>query len=94
MVGGYHPQDIDDFVLRAAESVRSSVEQQLGHSPPAYEVLEALTQVVSGTNCKLKVRISDSECVHLLVFVPLPHLRMLPVLKSFSQGLTLSSPLA
>lgn len=93
MAGGFHQQDIDDSVRRAAESVRQGVESQLGYSPVVYEVLQAERQVVAGTNYKLKVRVSDSECVHLLVFVPLPHLRMLPKLNSFEAGHTLTSPL-
>jgi len=93
MVGGYHSQNIDEFAQRAAESVRGSVEQQLGHSPTAYEVLQVLTQVVAGTNYKLKVRISASQCVHLLVFVPLPHLGLPAALQSCSPGHSLSAPL-
>lgn len=93
MEGGYQPHDIDDSARQAAESVRAAVSHQLGGSPVLYEVIEAHSQVVAGTRFKLKVRISDSECVHLRVYVPLPHLRMLPRLDDFQAGLRLDSPL-
>ncbi len=93
MEGGYGPHAIDDSAVRAAESVRQGVEHELGHPVSVYEVLEAHSQVVAGTNYKLKVRVSDTECVHLQVYVPLPHLRMLPRLKAFEAGHSITSPL-
>ena len=93
MDGAFAPQPIDDSAIRAAESVRQGVEHELGHPVSVYEVLEAHSQVVAGTNYKLKVRVSDTECVHLKVYVPLPHLRMLPRLDNFQAGHTVTSPL-
>ena len=64
---------------------------------PCFEVVEALEQVVAGTNFFLKVRVSAdgsaTEYVQLRVYEPLPHVGTPPELAGFRKGTDAQGPL-
>ncbi len=92
IVGGYSNSGADD-AQSIANAVRSDIERSLGHPAPMFQVLQSRTQVVAGTNYRLKIQVAETECVHVRVYQPLPHTHMGPSLKDFKGGKTLEEPL-
>lgn len=56
-----------------ANSVRDEVEKQLNQKFDKYEAHSVTTQVVAGTNYKIKVHIGDEKYIHIKVYQRLPH---------------------
>lgn len=92
IVGGYADAGADE-AQTIANAVRSDIEQRLGHPAVLFNVLQSRTQVVAGTNYRLKVQVSETECVHVRVYQPLPHTHLGPTVKDFKAGKTLEEPL-
>jgi Cystatin domain len=58
-----------DAVQQVANKVKSEVEAKLARGElTQFALLGFTTQVVAGTNYRLRVRISDTEQVHLVVW--------------------------
>ncbi|PAA54583.1 hypothetical protein BOX15_Mlig006317g1 [Macrostomum lignano] len=53
-------------------AMQAEVKSRLGRSVDQFEPVLLASQVVAGTNYFAKVRIGDSEFIHLRVFQPLP----------------------
>ena len=73
MCGGFgNARDADDNVKALALEMKPKVEQALGTTFGTFEAVKYVTQVVAGTNYKIKVKVGDEQYVHIKVFVPLP----------------------
>jgi cystatin-A/B len=73
MCGGFgNARDADDKVKALAKEVKPEVEKALGATYSQFEAVKFTTQVVAGTNYKIKVKVGDGQYVHIKVFVPLP----------------------
>ena len=55
-----------------ALEMKPQVEKALGETYSTFEAVKYVTQVVAGTNYKIKVKVGDDKYVHIEVFVPLP----------------------
>ena len=73
MCGGFgNSRPADDQVKALALEMKPKVEQALGETYSEFEAVSYTTQVVAGTNYKIKVKIKKEKYVHIKVFVPLP----------------------
>ena len=74
MCGGFDNEelDADDEVKALALEMKPKVEKALGTTFGTFEAVKYVTQVVAGTNYKIKVKVGDEQYVHIKVFVPLP----------------------
>ena len=72
MCGGFgNAKPADDKVKALALEMKPKVEQALGATYTEFEAVQYTTQVVAGTNYKIKVKVGDGKYVHIKVFVPL-----------------------
>ena len=74
MCGGFDNEelDADDEVKALALEMKPKVEQALGTTFGTFEAVKYVSQLVAGTNYKIKVKVGDEQYVHIKVFVPLP----------------------
>ena len=73
MCGGFgDSRPADDKVKALALEMKPKVEQALGETYSEFEAVSYTTQVVAGTNYKIKVKVGNEKYVHIKVFVPLP----------------------
>jgi cystatin-A/B len=74
MVGGFgQAKAVTDEIRAICDDIRPQVENNLSKSFNTWEPVNFKTQVVAGTNYKVKVKVSDNEFIHVKVFKPLPH---------------------
>ncbi len=72
MCGGFgNSRPADDKVKALALEMKPKVEQALGTTYTQFEAVQYTTQVVAGTNYKIKVKVDEGKYVHIKVFVPL-----------------------
>ncbi|KAM6439750.1 cystatin-A-like [Rhynochetos jubatus] len=76
-----------------ADEVRPQFEGRANCMCGIFKAMEYKTQVVAGINYFIKVQVSDTEYVHLRVFVNLPSANERPSLVSFQTGKTRDDPL-
>ena len=73
MCGGFgNARPADDKVKAIALEMKPKVEQALGATYSTFEAVQFTTQVVAGTNYKIKVKVGEGKYVHIKVFEPLP----------------------
>ena len=73
MCGGFgNTRPADDTAKAIATEMKPKVEQALGTTFSQFEAVSFTTQVVAGTNYKIKVKVGNEKYVHIKVFVPLP----------------------
>jgi len=65
-------KDADDKVKALAKEMKAAAEKALGETYGEFEAVKFTTQVVAGTNYKIKVKVGDGKFVHIKVYVPLP----------------------
>ena len=74
MCGGFgNARPADEKVKAIALEMKPKVEQALGATYTEFEAVQFTTQVVAGTNYKIKVKVGDGKYVHIKVHVPLPN---------------------
>lgn len=94
MCGGFTGNNpITDDLKQLANKLRPKVEQALGKTYSVYEPVSFKSQVVAGTNYKIKVKVDGEKYVHMVVFVPLPHTGNEPNLSSQTEGHSLEDAL-
>ena len=74
MCGGFDNEelDADDEVKALALEMKPKVEKALGTTFGTFEAVKYVSQLVAGTNYKIKVKVGDKKYVHIEVYVPLP----------------------
>jgi len=92
-VGGFtEPKPATPQVQTLADRVRPEVERRLGGKALSeYVVEEFRTQVVSGTNYALKIRVGNNNYIHAKVYQPLGTAE--PQLTGLTQNKTSTDPL-
>ena len=65
-------KDADDNVKKIAKDMKKKEKKALGETFSEFEAVKFTTQVVAGTNYKIKVKVGDGKFVHIKVYVPLP----------------------
>ena len=94
MCGGFtNSRPADDNVKAIALEMKPKVEEALGTTYTQFEAVSFTTQVVAGTNYKIKVKVGDENYVHIKVFVPLPCNSTEKKLMSQESGKTLNDAL-
>ena len=94
MCGGFtNSRPADDNVKAIALEMKPKVEEALGTTYTQFEAVSFTTQVVAGTNYKIKVKVGDGKYVHIKVFVPLPCNSTEKKLMSQESGKTLNDAL-
>ena len=94
MCGGFgESRPADDNVKAIALEMKPKVEQALGATYAKFEAVKFTTQVVAGTNYKIKVDVGDGKYVHIKVHVPLPCNNKEKQLMSQEAGKTLNDAL-
>ena len=74
MCGGFgNSRPADDTAKALALEMKPKVERTLGTTYTQFEAVQFTTQVVAGTNYKIKVKVGDGKYVHIKVHVPLPN---------------------
>ena len=73
MCGGFTNVNVaDEHIQQVADSVKASVESRLNTTLSTYKAISYKSQIVAGTNYKIKVQVGDDKYVHIKVFVGLP----------------------
>ena len=94
LCGGFgNARDADDEVKALALEMKPKVEQALGATYGTFEAVKYTSQVVAGTNYKIKVKVGDEKYVHIKVHVPLPAKNAPNELLESEKGKTLADPL-
>jgi cystatin-A/B len=94
MCGGFgDAKDADDKVKALALEMKPKAEAALGATFATFDAVKYTTQVVAGTNYKIKVNVGDGKFVHIKVYVPLPCKNAPNELLSQEAGKTLADPL-
>ena len=92
--GGFgDAKDADDKVKALALEMKPKAEAALGATFATFDAVKYTTQVVAGTNYKIKVNVGDGKFVHIKVYVPLPCKNAPNELLSQEAGKTLADPL-
>ena len=94
MCGGFtQARDADEEVKAMANELKAQTEGKLGATFSEFEAVSFKTQVVAGTNYKIKVQVGNRKYVHIKVFVPLPGKKAKNQLLEQEGGKTLEDPL-
>jgi cystatin-A/B len=93
IVGGYSSEynatpEIQDII----NQVKPSVESQIGDLGP-YQAVKYTSQLVEGTNYKVKVLIGDNKYIHLEIYEPLDYPDESLLLTDVESGKTYDDPL-
>ena len=86
-------KDADDKVKALAKGMKGAAEKALGETYGEFEAVKYTTQVVNGTNYKIKVKVGDEKYVHIKVHVPLQTKNAPNELLEQEKGKTLADPL-
>ena len=86
-------KDADDQVKALAKEMKERTEKALGETYGEFEAVKFTTQVVAGTNYKIKVKVGDGKFVHIKVYVPLPSKNAPNELLESEKGKTLEDAL-
>ena len=79
-------ETVTEEVKGIAEAKKGEMEAKAGATFATFEPVSFVKQVVAGINYKVKVKVSDTECVHALIYCPLPHTGEGPQLVSVEAG--------
>lgn len=69
--------------------MRAKIEEQLGSTFSDFKPVHYQSQVVAGTNFKIKVQVDGGEVLHIKIFRPLPYTGDPDELKTCERGKTL-----
>ena len=90
-MGGHSEPKTDAEGLEKIAGWKSAVETKAGATYATFEVVHYTTQVVAGTNWRAKVKVGDSEYIHVTIFEPLPHTGDAATCSDHSAGHTLEA---
>ena len=94
IAGGFNEvREVDEDVRTLALNMREKVENTLGETFDVYEPVLYTSQVVAGTNYKIKVHVGDEKFVHIKIYVPLPVYNAPNELLECQSDMTLFDPL-
>ncbi|UXI19794.1 hypothetical protein NH340_JMT05738 [Sarcoptes scabiei] len=64
--------EVDDKLKQIISKLRPKIETKLGRTLELLEPIRYRSQIVAGTNYFVKCHLGQNECIHLLVYEPLP----------------------
>jgi hypothetical protein len=69
MRGGFSgDEQMNDRIVEIANSVRNDIETKAGMSFAQFTPIKYRSQIVAGTNYSIKIRITDNEYIHVVIF--------------------------
>ncbi|XP_069058827.1 cystatin-A1-like isoform X2 [Pleurodeles waltl] len=93
-VGGFsEKKDATPDIQEYCEKVKPELENKMGTNFGTFKAESYISQVVAGLNCIVKVNIGGGSCVHIKIFVPLPHTNEGPQLNGYQPSKTLTDPI-
>lgn len=71
MIGGFtqYPSAADEFTREILETHIQEIGSKLKKPFTSYKPISYKTQIVNGTNYKIKVQLDDQECIHVIIYV-------------------------
>ena len=94
MPGGFgNVKEVDEEVAIIALNMKETVENTLGETYDIYEPVLYTSQVVAGTNYKIKIHVGDEKFIHIKVYVPLSVYNSPNELLEAESNMTLFDPL-
>ncbi len=73
MRGGYScDEEINDRVSEIINSARNDIEAKAGMNFAQFTPIKYKSQVVQGTNYSVKIKVSDNDYIHAVIFEDLP----------------------
>merc|ERR1719188_236549 len=88
-LGGFGDvQEVNEEVSAIVMAQQSAVEAMLKQKFATFEPKTFRSQMVAGTNFKVKVHVGDGQFVHVKICQPLPHTGMAPFLSEAEAGKT------
>lgn len=91
--GGYKAwkevTEADNIAGEAVLNMRPQIEAHLGATFTDFKPVHYQSQVVAGTNFKIKVQVDAGEVLHVKIFRPLPYTGDPDELKTAERGKTL-----
>ena len=71
--GGFgEVKEVDEDVKILAYNMKEKVENALGETFDVYEPVLYTSQIVAGTNYKIKIHVGNERYIHITIYVPLP----------------------
>lgn len=87
MVGGFgEAVGITAEVKEIVTAKKAECEGKTGKTFETFDPVSFVKQVVAGMNYKVKVKVGETDCIHVLVYCPLPHTGEGPKLVSVEEG--------
>ena len=93
MLGSFGDVKTDPEGLAKIAGWKELVEAHYGSIFDTFEVVNYTTQVVAGTNWKAKIKVSDTEYIHVKIYEKLPHVNEQPEVSECLTGKTLEDAL-
>ena len=92
--GGFSPAiKATEEVKNMVNELKPAIESAAGKTYEQFSAILFRSQVVAGTNFRVKTAVSDDSFIHLFIFRPLPHTGKSPFLTSIELGKTYNDPL-
>ena len=71
--GGFgEVKEVDEDVKILTYNMKEKVENALGETFDVYEPILYTSQIVDGTNYKIKIHVGNERYIHITIYVPLP----------------------
>ena len=94
MCGGFgQVNNADESTVAMCNEIKPKIEAHLNAKYDTFEPVSYTTQVVAGTNYKIKVKVGDSDYIHIKIHKPLPCNGTELVVMDASSGHSLDSAL-
>ena len=97
-VGGYSetkPVAGNQDLMNVIANLKTKIEErtQQGNPYTMFNPVSYQSQVVAGTNYKVKIDVGNLEYIHVKIYVPLPFMNSAPEISEVVLGMTIDSPL-
>ena len=95
-VGGFSdskPVSANQDLMNILNNIKPALEEKGNIKYSVFNPVVFQSQVVAGTNYKVKIDIGNSEYIHIKIYVPLPFMNKPPSVVEVISGMTLESPL-
>jgi cystatin-A/B len=94
LVGGWNESsELSEDVYNLAVSLKGEAEANLGTQFEQYHPIKVRQQVVSGMNYLVKIQVSETHCIHVKIYQPLPHTGQPPHVTAIEGGKTIDDQL-
>ena len=89
--GGARSLTADEQAM--VDGLKSRIQSEANDTFTKFNPVAIVSQVVAGTNYKVKIEVGDNEYIHVLIYKPLPYTGKPAKVESVFGGKTQSDPL-